>query len=625
MHKWRPVVTIRKISREKLEEGFEKEFRLEETCFIAVTIYHNRDLVDLKIGNNPMASAFREQYLLKKNRVLILKRYQSRRRSDVFPTPPTTPGAAAGLPALTNGITSPLQSRQARSPLVESSENQKPTVNRITDGFPESSNISPQFPMPAGFSAPVNGTTSHQKPVPTTNYILGSSALGNQPPGFAAPSNISPQFPMPAGFSGPTTNPMMGSPALSNQPLPTNGFPAPSTQFSMPSYQTLLSQNLMLFRLLKKEMSHHNRGPYRQNHQPMPRHHPARHQQLPEEQDEPIDVPNAIANMPGYRQLEPTSALESIAASSCLMVVQCLEPIEMWTGIETPNRYIVHDMYMRRILYAHEESDYWDRSCDRNRRSFDLHMFDNRRQRLMSSSRYGGGSFTCSPDVLETWHRGNSIGILSRSTCDHRFYLRIAGCPTEFAVVAPDGAQSSPACRSRHTLPFPIYIQGGAKVGEIVRLDPGYLEWVSYADTYMIHSFYQLLHPLLHPQPLRAHCSKLNTSLTTEPSEQWSAFFSSDCSSVAFAILEVPGREREKRRRHGRFLDGRLLLQKARLVTWRVEKEAFGVNLGHLESLEKARRGRRKLEIQKVPLDKPLPRSREPNLGPSPKSPVSIL
>ncbi|UMM15107.1 hypothetical protein L5515_002668 [Caenorhabditis briggsae] len=250
MHKWRPVVTIRKISREKLEEGFEKEFRLEETCFIAVTIYHNRDLVDLKIGNNPMASAFREQYLRKKNRVLILKRYQSRRRSDVFPTPPTTPGAAAGLPALTNGITSPLQSRQARSPLVESSENQKPTVNRITDGFPESSNISPQFPMPAGFSAPVNGTTSHQKPVPTTNYILGSSALGNQPPGFAAPSNISPQFPMPAGFSGPTTNPMMGSPALANQPLPTNGFPAPSTQFSMPSYQTLLSQNLMLFRLL---------------------------------------------------------------------------------------------------------------------------------------------------------------------------------------------------------------------------------------------------------------------------------------------------------------------------------------------------------------------------------------
>ncbi|PIC54472.1 hypothetical protein B9Z55_003712 [Caenorhabditis nigoni] len=255
-------------------------------------------------------------------------------------------------------------------------------------------------------------------------------------------------------------------------------------------------------------MSHHNRGPYRQNHQPMPRHHPAaRHQRLPEEQDEPIDVPNAIASMPvritttkttkttnyknaffqGFRQLEPASALESIAASNCLMVVQCLEPMEMWTGIETPNRYIVHDMYMRRILYAHEESDYWDRSCDRNRRSFDLHIFDNRRQRLMSSSRYGGGSCTCSPDVLETWHRGNSIGILSRSTCDYRFYLRVAGCPTEFAIVAPDGAQSSPACRTRHTLPFPIYIQGGAKVGEIVRLDPGYLEWVSDADTYMIH------------------------------------------------------------------------------------------------------------------------------------------
>ncbi|CAO4363461.1 unnamed protein product [Caenorhabditis nigoni] len=274
MHKWRPVVTIRKVSSEQQEEGFEKEFRLEETCFIAVTVYHNRDLVDLKIDNNPMAAAYREQYLRRKNRVLILKRYQSRRRSDVFPTPPTTPGASAGLPALANGSISQIQPGQARSPKMGSSENQKPSVNGI--GFPGSSDISPQFPMAAG-------TTSHQKPVPTTNYMLGSSALGNQASGFPAPSNISPQFPMPAefsvpangissplqpgqarnpimessalgnqtpgfptpaGFPSPTTNPMMGSPALAN------GFPAPSTQFPMPSYQTLLSQNLMLFRLL---------------------------------------------------------------------------------------------------------------------------------------------------------------------------------------------------------------------------------------------------------------------------------------------------------------------------------------------------------------------------------------
>ncbi|PIC54471.1 hypothetical protein B9Z55_003711 [Caenorhabditis nigoni] len=278
MHKWRPVVTIRKISSEKLEEGFEKEFRLEETCFIAVTVYHNRDLVDLKIDNNPMAAAYREQYLRRKNRVLILKRYQSRRRSDVFPTPPTTPGASAGLPAPANGsISRQIQPGQARSPIMRSSENQKSSVNGI--GFPGSSNISPQFPMAAG-------TTSHQKPVPATNYTLGSSSLVN---GFPAPSNISPQFPMPAEFSVPANgissplqpgqarSPIMGSSTLGNQssgfpsnispqfpnpgPVPTmnpmmgspalaNGFPAPSTQFPMPSYQTLLSQNLMLFRLL---------------------------------------------------------------------------------------------------------------------------------------------------------------------------------------------------------------------------------------------------------------------------------------------------------------------------------------------------------------------------------------
>uniref|UniRef100_A0A1I7UUX0 Phospholipid scramblase n=1 Tax=Caenorhabditis tropicalis TaxID=1561998 RepID=A0A1I7UUX0_9PELO len=236
-------------------------------------------------------------------------------------------------------------------------------------------------------------------------------------------------------------------------------------------------------------MSRHHRrsSPYRVNHQPrrMPRH------RLPEEQDEPIEVPNAVESMPfrvtGYRHMEPTSAIDSIAASNCLMLVQCIEPIEMMTGIETPNRYVVHDMYMRRILYAHEESDYWDRSCDRNRRNFNLHMFDHRRRQVMSSSRFGGGSCNCSADYLETWHRGHSIGVLKRDLCDYRFYLRVAGCPTEFAIVAPTNAQNSPACRSRHTLAFPVFIEGGIRVGEIVRLDPGYLEWVSDADTFMIH------------------------------------------------------------------------------------------------------------------------------------------
>ncbi|CAI2294054.1 unnamed protein product [Caenorhabditis sp. 36 PRJEB53466] len=73
-----------------------------------------------------------------------------------------------------------------------------------------------------------------------------------------------------------------------------------------------------------------------------------RRRALPEEQDEPIDVPNAIPSMPvrvtGHGRLEAGGAIDSIAASNCLLVVQCYEPIEILTGIETPNKYVIHDI-----------------------------------------------------------------------------------------------------------------------------------------------------------------------------------------------------------------------------------------------------------------------------------------
>ncbi|PIC54589.1 hypothetical protein B9Z55_003780 [Caenorhabditis nigoni] len=130
MHKWRPVVTIRKISTENAEEGFEKEFRLEETCFIAVTIYHNRDLVYLKLANNLTAAAYREQTRRKKNRVVQIKGYQSIRSSNVFSTPSTTPGVSSGLSAPGNALNRHNQPAQANIPRMGPPE----SGNRISNG-----------------------------------------------------------------------------------------------------------------------------------------------------------------------------------------------------------------------------------------------------------------------------------------------------------------------------------------------------------------------------------------------------------------------------------------------------------------------------------------------------------
>lgn len=108
--------------------------------------------------------------------------------------------------------------------------------------------------------------------------------------------------------------------------------------------------------------------------------------------------------------------------------MQCIEPLEILTGIETPNKYVIHDMYMRPILYAHEESEYFDRNFNRQRRDFNMHIVDRHRKLLMSSSRYGGGGCDFNGDHLETWHKGDSIGKLTRDLCDSNVSLALPGC-----------------------------------------------------------------------------------------------------------------------------------------------------------------------------------------------------
>ncbi|PIC17209.1 hypothetical protein B9Z55_023532 [Caenorhabditis nigoni] len=59
LHKWRPVVTIRKLENEVKNLNFGEEFRIDTVWFIAVTKYQNPSIKGLKVENNKMASGFR--------------------------------------------------------------------------------------------------------------------------------------------------------------------------------------------------------------------------------------------------------------------------------------------------------------------------------------------------------------------------------------------------------------------------------------------------------------------------------------------------------------------------------------------------------------------------------------
>uniref|UniRef100_A0A8R1ELP9 Phospholipid scramblase n=1 Tax=Caenorhabditis japonica TaxID=281687 RepID=A0A8R1ELP9_CAEJA len=110
-------------------------------------------------------------------------------------------------------------------------------------------------------------------------------------------------------------------------------------------------------------------------------------------------------------------AHETIAASHCMILMQCPDHLEILTGTDTPNKYIVHDMFMKPIMYAVEGSSHIARQILGEARDFQLSIFDNRRQLLMQSSRYGGGC-SCGSDYLEMYHKGRPAGVLTRSFGD---------------------------------------------------------------------------------------------------------------------------------------------------------------------------------------------------------------
>lgn len=205
---------------------------------------------------------------------------------------------------------------------------------------------------------------------------------------------------------------------------------------------------------------------------------------MPQARAQPIVVPNQVAAMPivmtGFVTLVPHTVLDAIALTNCLMVVQCMEPLEIFTGIETQNRYVVHDMYLRPMLYCNEKSNIFSRECCGSGRNFTMEIRDVFGAELMKCYR-DNPCFSCT-DYLGTQFQGQQIGLMKRECCNDSFQLLGAGCNQPLLV-------RSPCCAScGGTQIFPVCTYTGIKVGEIVRLYPGFLqEAFTDADTYLVH------------------------------------------------------------------------------------------------------------------------------------------
>lgn len=70
-----------------------------------------------------------------------------------------------------------------------------------------------------------------------------------------------------------------------------------------------------------------------------------------------------------------------------IVVRQQVERLEVFTGFETANRYVVSTPEGEQLLYAYEESGWLSRQFLKTHRPLTVHIIDNERQTILSASR----------------------------------------------------------------------------------------------------------------------------------------------------------------------------------------------------------------------------------------------
>uniref|UniRef100_A0A8R1DVG8 Phospholipid scramblase n=1 Tax=Caenorhabditis japonica TaxID=281687 RepID=A0A8R1DVG8_CAEJA len=224
---------------------------------------------------------------------------------------------------------------------------------------------------------------------------------------------------------------------------------------------------------------------------------------MPSSRDTPLEVPNAVEAMPspmtGFLSLAPHPVLDVIACTNSVMVIQCREPLEIFTGYETANRYVVHDMYLRPLLYCQERSNFVLRNCRGNDRNFRMEMLDVFGKPFMEAIRRKS---CCScGDSLRTEYQGQLIGVMKRLFSSANFEIYGSGCSQPLIIDTPCCIAQECCCNDcspwccffcaycfGRPYSYPILSHTGQRLGAIVRLFPGFLQhWLTDADSYVIN------------------------------------------------------------------------------------------------------------------------------------------
>ncbi|XP_062511866.1 phospholipid scramblase 1-like [Corticium candelabrum] len=146
-------------------------------------------------------------------------------------------------------------------------------------------------------------------------------------------------------------------------------------------------------------------------------------QQPPMMQQAPPGARPPISLMPPPLAIEGIPpGLEYLAQVDQLLIHQLVEILEMLTGFETENKYVIKNTMGQQVYFAAEKSDCCERQCCGAKRSFSMSIVDNFHREVIHLERpfhCGGCCCPCDLNVLEVQAPpGNVIGYVKEKwTC----------------------------------------------------------------------------------------------------------------------------------------------------------------------------------------------------------------
>lgn len=126
-----------------------------------------------------------------------------------------------------------------------------------------------------------------------------------------------------------------------------------------------------------------------------------------------------------------------------LLVKQQVELLELFSGFETNNKYLINNSMGQKVYFAVEDTDCLTRSCYGPQRPFDMKIFDNGQNEVIHMYRALACSGCCCPCCLQTLDvfspPGTLIGRVKQnwSICAPRFSVENAAGDVVLKIHGP--------------------------------------------------------------------------------------------------------------------------------------------------------------------------------------------